>query len=83
VAWAPLWVDGRTISLTSIELAVMRELIKAAGRPLSRAQLLDVAWGDLEISERAVDNVILRLRRKLPRPELLETVRSIGFRLAG
>ena len=83
MAWAPLWVDGRTISLTSIELAVMRELIKAAGRPLSRAQLLDVAWGDLEISERAVDNVILRLRRKLPRPELLETVRSIGFRLAG
>jgi DNA-binding response OmpR family regulator len=78
-----LWVDGRTISLTTIELAVMRELIKAAGRPLSRAQLLDVAWGagELEISERAVDNVILRLRRKLPRPELLQTVRSIGFRL--
>ena len=78
-----LWADGKTISLTSIELAVMRELIKAGGRPLSRAQLLDVAWGagELEVSERAVDNVILRLRRKLPRPELLETVRSIGFRL--
>ncbi|MBV8759528.1 MAG: response regulator transcription factor, partial [Deltaproteobacteria bacterium] len=78
-----LWADGKTISLTSIELAVMRELIKAAGRPLSRAQLLDAAWGaaDLEVSERAVDNVILRLRRKLPRPEALETVRSIGFRL--
>jgi len=78
-----LWADGKTISLTSIELAVMRELIKAAGRPLSRAALLDAAWGagELEISERAVDNVILRLRRKLPRPEMLETVRSIGFRL--
>lgn len=78
-----LWTDGKTISLTSIELAVMHELIKAAGRPLSRAALLDAAWGagDLEISERAVDNVILRLRRKLPRPDMLETVRSIGFRL--
>ena len=78
-----LWADGKTISLTSIELAVMRELIKAAGRPLSRAQLLDAAWGagELEVSERAVDNVILRLRRKLPHPESLETVRSIGFRL--
>jgi DNA-binding response OmpR family regulator len=45
--------------------------------------LLDAAWGagELEISERAVDNVILRLRRKLPRPDMLETVRSIGFRL--
>jgi len=80
-----LWIDGTTISLTSIELAVMRELVKARGRPLSRAQLLDAAWGDadLEISERAVDNVILRLRRKLPRPDAIETVRSVGFRIAG
>ena len=79
-----LWIDAKTIPLTSIELAVLRELMKARGRPLSRADLLDTAWGeaDLEVSERAVDNVILRLRRKLPRPELLETVRSVGFRLA-
>jgi DNA-binding response OmpR family regulator len=80
-----LWADGKTIALTSIELAVLRELMKARGRPLSRAELLDAAWGEgeLEVSERAVDNVILRLRRKLPRPELIETVRSVGFRLAG
>jgi len=79
-----LWFRGKTISLTSIELAVLRELIKARGRPLSRIELLDQAWGeeDLEVSERAVDNVILRLRRKLPEPEVIETVRSVGFRLA-
>lgn len=79
-----LWIDGTTISLTSIELAVVRELMKAQGRPLSRADLLDLSWGEaeLEVSERAVDNVILRLRRKLPRPDVLETVRSVGFRLA-
>lgn len=80
-----LWIDGATISLTSIELAVMRELVRARGKPLSRAALLDAAWGDaeLEISERAVDNVILRLRRKLPKPDAIETVRSVGFRIAG
>ena len=79
-----LWFRGKTIALTSIELAVLRELIKARGRPLSRIELLDQAWGeeDLEVSERAVDNVILRLRRKLPEPEVIETVRSVGFRLA-
>ncbi|HEY4179980.1 MAG TPA: response regulator transcription factor [Kofleriaceae bacterium] len=79
-----LWIDGKTIALTSIELAVLRELIKARGKPLSRAELLDLAWGegDLEVSERAVDNVILRLRRKLPSPDLIETVRSVGFRIA-
>jgi DNA-binding response OmpR family regulator len=79
-----LWVDGKTIALTSIELAVLRELMKARGRPLSRGELLDAAWGegDLEVSERAVDNVILRLRRKLPRADMIETVRSVGFRLS-
>jgi DNA-binding response OmpR family regulator len=79
-----LWIDDAAIELTSAELAVVRELIKARGKPLSRAALLDAAWGgaELEVSERAVDNVILRLRRKLPRPDLVETVRSIGFRIA-
>ena len=79
-----LWTEGVTVALTSIELAVMRELIKARGKPRSRMELLDAAWGagELEISERAVDNVILRLRRKLPRPDAIETVRSVGFRLA-
>lgn len=83
LAGRSLWVDGKSIVLTSVELAVVRALIGAAGRPLSRVDLLEQAWGedDLEVSERAVDNVILRLRRKLPRPELVETVRSVGFRL--
>jgi DNA-binding response OmpR family regulator len=79
-----VWIDGISISLTAIELAVMRELIVARGKPLSRDELLAAAWGEdeLEITERAVDNVILRLRRKLPRPDAIETVRSVGFRIA-
>jgi DNA-binding response OmpR family regulator len=79
-----LWAHGVSIALTPIELAVMRELIKARGRPLSRTELLDSAWGsgELEVSERAVDNVILRLRRKLPDPDAIETVRGVGFRIA-
>jgi DNA-binding winged helix-turn-helix (wHTH) protein len=78
------WMDGTMVSITPIEQAVLVTLIRAAGRALSRLALLDAAWGDgeLEISERAVDNVILRLRRKLPRPEVIETVRGVGFRLA-
>lgn len=79
-----VWVDGTSIGITPIEQAVLVALIRAAGRALSRVALLDAAWGEgeLEVSERAVDNVILRLRRKLPRPELIETVRGVGFRLA-
>ena len=74
-----LWTEGQTIPLTSAELEVMR----ARGRPLSRADLLDAGWGASdEVNERAVDNVILRLRRKLPTPAALETVRGVGFRLS-
>lgn len=78
------WMDGAIVSITPIEQAVLVTLIRARGRALSRVALLEAAWsdGDFEISERAVDNVILRLRRKLPRPEVIETVRGVGFRLA-
>jgi len=80
-----LWAHGVAITLTPVEAAVMRVLLAARGRPLTRTQLLDEAWGDdaLAIGERAVDNVILRLRRKLPRPDDIETVRGVGFRVVG
>src|SRR5207237_10224163 len=69
-----LWFRGKTIALTSIELAVLRELIKARGRPLSRIELLGRAWGEeeLDVSERAVDSALPRLRRKRPLPEAVE-----------
>jgi DNA-binding response OmpR family regulator len=79
-----MWVDGEPNTLTAMELSVMRALVRARGRTLSRADLLDAAWGDgdLDVSERAVDNVILRLRRKLSRPDVIQTVRGVGFRLS-
>jgi DNA-binding response OmpR family regulator len=79
-----LWIDGVSVSLTSTELAVIRTLMRARGRAMTRAELLDAAWGagNFEISERAVDNVVLRLRRKLPRPGIIQTVRGVGFRMA-
>lgn len=78
-----LWVDGQRVALTRTELAVMAALVDAAGQVRSRADLLLRAWGSegLEVGERAVDNIIMRLRRKLPIPDLLVTVRGVGFRL--
>jgi DNA-binding response OmpR family regulator len=79
-----LWIDGVSVSLTSTELSVIRTLMRAHGRAMTRSELLDAAWGagNFEISERAVDNVILRLRRKLPRPDVIQTVRGVGFRMS-
>jgi DNA-binding response OmpR family regulator len=79
-----LWVGDEPIRVTPTELAVMGVLVAARGSTRTRGQILDEAWGDqeLEVGERAVDNVILRLRRKLGDPDLVITVRGIGFRLA-
>jgi DNA-binding response OmpR family regulator len=79
-----LWVDGSRVALTRTELAVMTTLVDAAGQIRTRADILLKAWGDegLEVGERAVDNIIMRLRRKLPDPDLIVTVRGVGFRLA-
>ena len=80
-----LWIDGGCVALTSTEVSVIRTLMRAQGRAMTRAELLDAAWGaaNFEVSERAVDNVILRLRRKLPRPDVIQTVRGVGFRIGG
>lgn len=79
-----LWVDDQRIALTRTELAVMTTLVDAGGQIRTRADILLRAWGDdgLEVGERAVDNIIMRLRRKLPDPDLIVTVRGVGFRLA-
>ena len=78
-----LWVDGQRVALTRTELAVMAALVDAAGQVRTRTDLLLRGWGEegLEVGERAVDNIIMRLRRKLPIPELIVTVRGVGFRL--
>ena len=80
-----LWLDRRAVSLTVTEFTTLVALLRAQGAVLSRAELLDRAWGGdhLDVGERAVDNVILRLRRKLGRPELIQTVRGVGFRIGG
>jgi DNA-binding response OmpR family regulator len=79
-----LWIGGTRVSVTPTELSVMVALVAARGRALTRAEILDKAWGDENFAagERAVDNVILRLRRKIDDPDLIVTVRGVGFRLA-
>jgi DNA-binding response OmpR family regulator len=79
-----LHFGDQAIALTPTEFALLRVLLRAQGKSLARSELIDAVWGDEtdnETSGRAVDNVVLRLRRKLPSPEMIETVRGIGFRL--
>lgn len=80
-----VFVDGREISLTYTEFAVLRLLMENKGMVLSRSTLLEKAWGyDFVGDSRTVDVHVRHLREKLEAdpsaPELIETVRGVGYR---
>ena len=79
-------VAGTPLPLTRLEFDLLETLARHAGHPLSREQLLEHAWGyDYYGDTRAVDSAIKRLRAHLRAaggdPNLIVTVRGIGYRL--
>jgi phosphate regulon transcriptional regulator PhoB len=78
-------VGGEMLALTPKEFDLLRALIEARGRVLSREFLLDRVWGysrASEIESRTVDVHVRRLRVKLgPEGRRILTVKSVGYRL--
>lgn len=75
----------RQIHLTATEFRLLCEFNQPAGRVLGRQALLDRVWErDYFGDERIVDVHVRRLRTKIERdpghPELLVTVRGLGYR---
>lgn len=80
-----LRVNDETISLTLMEIKLIRYLVENEGRTVSRKQILEDVWGLSEDTDtRAIDNFIVRLRRYLEdepnNPQILRTVRGVGYR---
>ena len=79
-------VAGRDVPLGPTEFRLLRFMLARPERVHSRAQLLDMVWGDhVYIEERTVDVHIRRLRVALEpfgADKLIETVRGSGYRLA-
>lgn len=74
---------GRPISLTAKEFAVLHVLLSADGALLSQEQLLEQVWDEhANPFTNTVRVTINRLRRKLGRPDLVETVIGAGYRVA-
>lgn len=70
---------ARPVELSLREFALLHELMLNAGRVLSRDQLAQslYSWGE-EIESNAIEVHVHHLRRKLA-PELLRTVRGVGY----
>lgn len=77
-------IKGKPVELTSKEFELLKVLIKANGRVLSRDYLLDTIWGfdnAMEIQTRTVDVHIRTLRKKLKAAsKYIVTVKNYGYR---
>ena len=58
-------VGGEPLVLTGIEVKLLKLFVKNKDRILAREQILDAIWKDKSVSDRAIDNHILSLRKKL------------------
>ena len=76
-------VDGADVSLTPREFDILACLASDPGRVFTRREMFARVWGGHWYGPTKVLDVhVAALRRKLGRPELIETVYGRGFRLA-
>ena len=94
LSWGRLTLDlttrqvlegDRPLTLSGREFELLLHLIEARGQVVSREELLDTIWGSEQGGSAVLDATVHRLRRKLaevvPHPDLVETVRGVGYRL--
>ena len=76
-----VWIDEEPVELTGTEFDIVKVLAQHPHRVLSREQILEQVWGgSFYGEERVVDVHIGHIRQKLGRPELIQTVRGVGYR---
>jgi two-component system, OmpR family, response regulator len=80
--------SGTSVELTTTEFDLLTVLLKAAGRVLSRDQIMDQLKGhDWSPLDRSIDVMVARLRRKIEpeneTPRLIKTVRGVGYVFTG
>ncbi len=78
-------IDGKPVRLTYVEFEILAALARHPGRVYGRSTLLERVWGDSAYRDpRTVDVHIRHLREKLEQdpknPELVLTVRGVGYR---
>ena len=80
-------VRGALVKLTKQEFDILYLLASRRGIVFSRAALIAKVWGgDTYVTERTVDSVVSRLRRKVERnpddPEMILTAWGVGYKVA-
>jgi DNA-binding response OmpR family regulator len=75
-------INDQPICLSTCEFAVLRALLEASGRVLTRSQLEEVLYGwKKNVDSNALEVHIHHLRQKLGQ-DVIKTVRGIGYTIA-
>ncbi len=79
--------EGAAVPISTAEFRLLRALLDHPRQVMDRDRLLDMVQGrEAHAFDRAIDNQISRLRRKVEQdsrdPQLIQTVRGGGYRLA-
>jgi DNA-binding response OmpR family regulator len=74
-------VNGQAVGVTAMEFGILRTLMAAKGRVLSRAQLIEAILGTgAAVTDRTIDVHITALRKKLgDAGTWIQTVRAVGY----
>jgi DNA-binding response OmpR family regulator len=73
---------GVLLTLTAKEFAVLEALMLRAGEAVTRGELLEHCWDEMsDPASNVVDVVIRHLRRKLGPPDLIDSLRGVGYRI--
>ncbi|WP_078412984.1 response regulator transcription factor [Priestia abyssalis] len=76
-----VYKNGKSLDLTSKEFDLLVTLAQNQGQAFSREQLLNHIWGeDYYGTDRVVDDLVRRLRKKLPDLRV-ETIYGYGYRM--
>ncbi|MDG4834039.1 response regulator transcription factor [Solwaraspora sp. WMMD1047] len=74
--------DGRYVALSRKEFAVLAELMRAEGAVVSAEELLERAWDEhIDPFTNVVRVTIMKLRRKLGEPQVVQTVPGVGYQI--
>lgn len=75
-------VDGQLVDLTAKEFDLLAVLAEEPGRAVTRQELFSRVWDPVWIGTgKTLDVHVASLRKKIGDPELIETVRGVGYRL--
>jgi len=76
-----LLANGKACELSHREFLLLLCLMRRAGSPCTREELLSEVWGyDFDPGTNVVDACVARLRSKLP-DDVVRTVRNVGYKI--